>query len=361
MRAPWRTPDVWAICLSAFCADAGYQSVLVGLPLFLVLVLREPVWVFGLAMAVAYGGGAIVAWVGGRLGDRIGHRKVAITGNVFIPLLSFTAIAASPFSAVALVSGGWWARNFRSPSRRAMLSEAVPDEGSRSAAFGFLHALDVGGGVVAALYVIVALSFHVPFRWIFLGTVVPLVASTLLLIRAKTGAPVARLEIAGGREVAEPVQRGEPAPPGTTALLLAAALYGFTSYAVGFPVLTAAQKGHGVRVGVVAFLLFQAVSALTGYAAGGRLGKGVVASFSQLGLLGYLAAGIGTAAGRGFGALSAARSVGVFTGNLVMGLLYSLGPQWSYAYAAAVAVAAAAIIVRATPSLRRSAVDLDVS
>ena len=80
--------------------------------------------------------------------------------------------------------------------------------------------------------------------------------------------------------MAEPVQRGEPAPPGTTALLLAAALYGFTSYSVGFPVLTAAQGGHGARVGVVAFLLFQAVSALTGYAAGGRLGKGVVASFS---------------------------------------------------------------------------------
>jgi hypothetical protein len=135
---------------------------------------------------------------------------------------------------------------------------------------------------------------------------------------------------------------------------------------------------------VVAFLLFQAVSALTGYAAGGLLGRGLVASFAQLGLFGYLAAGVGAtvlAVGsladlgtavlmlgvavlglalgvietlEPFGALSAARSLGVFTGNLMMGLLYSLGPQWSYAYAAAVAVAAAAVILGVIPRLRRS-------
>jgi hypothetical protein len=41
-------------------------------------------------------------------------------------------------------------RDLRTPSRRVMLVEAVPDEASRSSAFGFLHALDVGGGALAA-------------------------------------------------------------------------------------------------------------------------------------------------------------------------------------------------------------------
>ena len=67
-----------------------------------------------------------------------------------IPLLSLSALIASPAAATGLLTGGWWARNLRTPSRRVMLVEAVPDEASRSSAFGFLHALDVGGGALAA-------------------------------------------------------------------------------------------------------------------------------------------------------------------------------------------------------------------
>jgi MFS family permease len=60
----------------------------------------------------------------------------------------------------------------------------------------------------------------------------------------------------------------------------------------------------------------------------------------------------GRTAGRGFGALSSARSVGLFVGNLALGLLYGLGPAWSYTYAAVVAAAAALVVLRAVPSAR---------
>lgn len=392
----WRSRDVWAIALSAFFADWGYQAVLVGFPLFLVLALRSPVWVFGLVMAVAYGGGAVASWIGGRLGDRAGHRRVALAGNAAIPLLSLSGLLSAAAPAGALLSLGWWARNLRSPSRRAMLTEAVPDEGNRARAFGFLHALDVGGGVLAALSVLVLLALHIAFRWIFLATALPLLASTYALTRATTGRRGGTTQRPEEPDTSTPGRRAERPQPrrlGPAQLLVAAAaLYGFTSYSIGFPVLTVAVGAHARTAGVLAFLLFQAVSAATGSLAGSRLGRSLVASFRQLALLGYGGAALGAillgvgaasgagapvllvgvavlgialgvietleptamsvlapsaAAGRGFGALGAARATGVFVGNLVMGLLYVLGPAYSYGYAALVGVGAAGIALAA--------------
>ncbi len=417
-RASWRNRDVWAISLSACFADLGYQSVLAGFPLFLVIALHQSVWEFGLASALSYGGGALFSYLGGRLGARTGHRRLALAGNSLIPLLSLSGLIASPAAAIGLLTGGWWARNLRTPSRRVMLVEAVPDEASRSAAFGFLHALDVGGGALAGVYVLVAVLSHLEFRWIFLGTVLPLLISTFSLSLARTGVrvppsqtraasspgegPGARVRpsqpLPAGGLLARGEQASQPPPlPGAGALLLAATLYGFTSYSVGFPVLTVAQGGRHLAYGIGAFLVFQAVSAATGYLLGGRLGTELPAQFASLGLLGYLGAGLGAvmlaagygtgagagelllgvavlgfalgvvetlepslmaalrpgrSAGRGFGALSAARSAGLFVGNLVLGLLYGFGPSWSYTYAAAVAVAAAVVVLRAVPTAR---------
>lgn len=392
----WRNRDVWSIALSAFFADSGYQSVLAGFPLFLVLVLHQPVWEFGLASALSYGGGAIFSLAGARLGERLGHRRLALLGNMVIPLLSLSALVASPAVAIGLLCGGWWARNLRSPSRRVMLVEAVPDAAHRSAAFGFLHALDVGGGALAGCYVLVSVLSGVSFRWIFLATVAPLVMSTVMLSRARTGRR-AIVTAAPPRPYQHPPD-GAPqtALPGSRPLLVAAALYGFTYYSLGFPVLTLAQEGHHFGYGIGAFLVFQVVSAMTGYLLGSRFRGGLAARFTDLGMFGYLSAGIGSAllaaayaaalgvavlmlgvavlgfalgvvetlepslmsvlrpgrlAGRGFGALSAARSTGLVVANLALGLLYGLGPAWSYGYAATVAVVAAAVILFAAPAL----------
>ncbi len=393
LRAPWRTGDVWAISLSAFLADLGYQAVLAGFPLFLVLELHQPVILFGVASALSYGGGTFFSLLGGRLGDRLGHRRVALLGNSLIPLLSLSALSTSPSVAIGLLTGGWWFRNLRSPSRRVMLTEAVPDPSARTAAFGFLHALDVGGGALAGLWVLVAVSAHLPYRWIFLATAVPLVASTFALSRARTGVRISRPSLTA--------TAGQPRPPlpGAGAMLLAAALYGFTFYAVGFPILTVAQGGGGAVAGIGAFLLFQAVSAATGYLLPRLLGSTLARGFRELAWLGYgggalgavlLATGYGlhlglaallpgvavlgfglgvvetlepslmsllrpgAAAGRGFGALAAARSWGVFLGNLLMGLLYGVAPQLAYAYAAVVGAAAGATMLAAVPRARLS-------
>ncbi|HUY97028.1 MAG TPA: MFS transporter [Verrucomicrobiae bacterium] len=391
-RASWRSGDVWIISVSAFFADLGYQAVLAGFPLFLVFTLHQPAWVFGLASALSYGGGAFFSFAGGRLGDRVGHRSLALAGNAVIPLLSLCALVANPVWAIGMLTGGWWARNLRTPSRRVMLVDAVPAEADRSAAFGFLHALDVGGGALAGGYVLVALVAHVPFRWIFLATAIPLIASTLVLSRTHVGGS----RPASPRASASDDPMSLP-PPGARSLLAAAALYGFTYYSVGFPVLTVAQGSGRLLAGIGAFLVLQATSALTGYALGSRLGAGPAAQFARLGVLGYLGAAVGAGviaigsgehvglavtlvgvavigfalgivetlepaamsvlrpgarAGRGFGALSASRSVGTFVGNLVMGLLYGVSVPLAYGYAAVVAAIAGVIVLSTLPPLR---------
>lgn len=392
-RNNWRNRDIWSISLSAGFADVGYQSVLAAFPLFLVIQLHAPVWQYGLAMALSYGGGAIFSLFGSRLGDRIGHKKTALIGNCLIPLLSLSALIANPAWAIGLLTGGWWARNFRSPSRRVMLNEAITNEEYRNTVFGFLHALDVGGGATAALLVIVALSYHLQFKYLFLLTAIPLAMSSLSLARASTG-----------KKISNPKQNRDGTqgktqfhhPKEARAIYAASALYGFTFYSIGFPVLTVAQKTGSKTSGIVSFLVFQATSAATGYLLARKLGKTLVTKFRNLGILGYFVSGIGAlvlildihfhlgltaylfglallgfalgvietlepsvisvvasqnGSGRGFGALSSSRSIGLFVGNIVMGLLYQIGPSWSYTYAAVIAMVAATIILVASTKL----------
>ncbi|MCL6091765.1 MAG: hypothetical protein M1435_02265, partial [Actinobacteria bacterium] len=193
--------------------------------------------------------------------------------------------------------------------------------------------------------------------------------------------------------------RSGPALPGTGPFLIAAALFGFTYYSVGFPILTAAQGSGNLSVGIGAFLLLNAVSAATGYFLGPRLGTKLPDRFRDLGAFGYLFSVIGAAllalgyaehlgavtvmfgvaaigfalgvietvepalmsvlrpgrrTGRGFGALSAARSVGLALGNVIMGLLYGLGADWAYGYAALAGAVAVAIILGSVPVARRA-------
>jgi MFS family permease len=376
--------DVWWIAFSAFFADLGYQAVIAGLPLFLVLTLRSPAWTFGLITALSYGPGSLVAYWGGELGDRLGRKRIAVLGNSLIPLLSFTGVLASPFAAAAFFVTGWWARNFRTPSRRAMLTEVVT-RAQEARAFGLLHALDVGGGLLAALSVSALVLLHVSFQIIFLLTVLPLMVSTACLAMVRAGAHGAAKVPA--QQVSSRASQNDLRL--YRGVIIAAALYGFSSYSIGFPILTVAQGTHQDASGVLAYAVFLGISAVVGLIIGWRQNMGA----PVLALLGYLVAGLGSMGlafayqlhagaagfyaavallgaalgvietleptiisrvtpeanrGHGMGMLTAARSLGLFTGNLSMGILYEFSPLYSYGYAALVAVAAMLILLSAS-------------
>jgi MFS family permease len=366
--------NVWYISLSAFFADFGYQAVIVGFPLFIVLILKAPVYYYGIAEALNYGVGSLFAYYGGRLASRYGSRKIAIVGNSLIPILSFTGFAGTVYEAVAIFAGGWWARNFRSPARRTLMSESV-SEGNRSRAYGLLHGLDVGGGILATLVFISMVSLGYPFRTVFIITIIPIVVSTFMLIRVKPGV-VQGMKSDVGKSQRRSFFSG---------VIVSSALFGFGYYSMGFLVLTVALVTSKILLGALTYTIFLAVSASVGFLMSRvKLKREAL----PLGLLGYILAGIGALLyalslieklplasfylstvviglgtgftevfeptiiskvseniGRGMGWLTASRSAGLFAANIIMGFLYFVDPAYSYLYAFSVAIIAGLIVI----------------
>lgn len=371
--------DAWLLCFSAFSADLGYQGVTALFPLYLVLQLHASLYAYGVVTAIAFGGGAFVAYLGGRAGDRFDRKWVAVAGNALIPLLALAGLAHSVVLSALLYILGWWARYFRSPARRALLVGVTP-AGQRRRAFGVLHALDIGGGMLSALIALGALWLRVPVGAVMLWAVVPLLVSTVLLLL------VQRRELH-----VQPTRDGHSAQPsqmpGRTllvVLLISATLYGFSFYNLGFPIVTAteAHVAAGYEWGVLAYVVYLGVSALSGYALGTRQGSSARALWS----LGYLPSALGsgliglsvalhmqtplfylgvavlgfgmgavetfeptlvsslvshTRLGRGMGFLSVSRAIGQFLSNLIMGALFVFGQAVPYFYALACALLAA--------------------
>ena len=374
--------DTWLLCFSAFFADLGYQGVAALFPLYLVLRLHASLYAYGIVTAVAFGGGAFISYLGGIAGDRFDRKTVSIAGNTFIPLMALAGLAHAPWLSALLFILGWWARYFRSPPRRALLVNVTPPR-ERARAFGVLHGLDIGGGMLSALLALLALWRHVPIATLMLCAVVPLAVSTMLLIFVRRStvypAETPRAARSGARA---------PPPPRTLliALLVSATLYGFSFYNLGFPILSAAARHvrAGYEWGVLAYVVYLGVSAVSGYLLGARrgspvrllwllgyvpsaLGSGFIGLCELLhwqqpvfyGAVGLLGLGMGavetfeptlvstvvghTRLGRGMGFLSVSRALGQFLSNLIMGLLFSLGQAVPYFYAFASAMLAALV------------------
>ena len=373
--------DAYLLCFSAFFADLGYQGVAALFPLDLVFRLHEPVYWYGIVTAIAFGGGSLFSYLGGLAGDRFDRKSVAIAGNALIPLMAFAGLPHALWLAGLLFVGGWWARYFRTPARRALLVNVTRPE-ERSLAFGFLHALDIGGGMLSALLALLFIWSHIEIGTIITFALLPLAVSTALLLPLE-------------RTVLYPLETPSPSAaggdPGSRALMIAllasATLYGFSFYNLGFPILTA-TGGHATRgayeLGVLAFVVYLGVSALSGYALGARrrspvrslwllgylpsaLGSGLIAVTELRHLevpafylaVAVLGAGMGgvetfeptlvsslvrhSRLSRGMGFLSVSRSVGQLASNLVMGSLFTLSPSLPYFYASASALLAAIV------------------
>jgi MFS family permease len=380
----WRTRDVWLIAGSAGFADLGYQAIVAGVPLLLVVRLHAEPIVYGVAAGLGYGLGTFASLLGGRLADRVGRKRVAVAGNLGILLLAAIGLATSVPAVVVLFVLGWLARNFRSPVRRAMLTEVVDPQWRRDA-FGFLHALDVGGGMVSALAALALIgSGAIGIRGLFLLTAVPIALSSVLLALVSPHHSSPKAEQPGPTTPSS--DRAErQAALRRRSVLAATLLYGFSAYSLGFPVLSLASHSGGLDNGFGGYALFLGVSAVAGYLIGRRrwspfgslaLGGYGLSALSSLALalsagplrslaLGLVAVGglgvalgfietieptvISAAAaesrqGRAMGSLSAARSAGLLIGNLALGAIYATSHAGAFGYGALLAALAAVVI-----------------
>jgi MFS family permease len=380
------TRDALLLCFSAFFADLGYQGVAALFPLYIVLELHRPVYWYGAITGIAFGAGSLFAFVGGLAGDRYDKKYVAIAGNAFIPLMAFSGLAHDLWLSALLFILGWWARYFRTPARRALLVHVTAPE-DRALAFGVLHALDIGGGMLSALCALALLALQVPVGSIMLLATLPLIVSTAVLFFVQRRILYRDETPLLGSPIASPAA----APDGRTLLILllaSATLYGFSFYNLGFPILTATHGRAGTagyELGVLAFAIYLGVSAVSGYVLGARSSS----PLRSLWLLGYLPSAIGsgligvsvllhfneiafylfvatlgfgmgavetleptlvsslvgsTTLSRGMGFLSISRSVGQFLSNLIMGVLFSFSQSVPYFYAFASASLATLIL-----------------
>jgi MFS family permease len=258
-----------------------------------------------------------------------------------------------------------------------MLVESVETE-SKSRAFGLLHGLDAAGGLIASVVLIALVTLGYEFRIIFLLSIFPLIISTILLVVTR---PTIRRKFEirdGSRKSFKSTYIG---------ILFATSLFGFSSFSIGFPILTGAQLFSSIPIGLLVFTVYLAASSsvgflyskikvkneikwlgMTGYILSG-LGTLIIFLVIALHLpvviyfLGPLVLGVGVGAietfeptivsavvagektGTGLGTLTSFRSIGLFTGNLVMGVLYTFSSSYSYAYATIVAILGGMIVL----------------
>ncbi len=382
----WLTKDVLLISLSAFFADAGYQALIAGFPIFLVLYLKAPVYYLGIAMALAYGVGSIFAYYGGKLSDRHSKKKIAILGNIMIPILSFTGFASFAAEATAIFSAGWWARNFRTPARRAMIGD-ISSKLDKARVYGFLNALDVGGGIVAVAYLSIGIYLGVALKLIFLITAIPILISSLCLFLVSYKGIPNRKNIGKNAisSIKTATKRAKAKAGAYKGVILATGIYGLSFYSLSFPVLTIAQESNDFY-GVLSYGVFLFISAIVGYIAGvyakkivrnlavfgyflagiGSLiigisyhfGLGIIASYIGIFVIGIAVGTIETLeptivslarskinSGSGMGALTSSRSIGLFIANLALGFLYVVGPLYAYGFAAIMAILAGVVLL----------------
>ncbi len=286
--------------------------------------------------------------------------------------MSFAGMFINVWFASLLFILGWWARYFRSPARRALLVEVSPPE-YRSKIFGFLHGMDIGGGMLAVLGALFLLFLKVPIKNILLLTIIPLIISTIVLffvtrekkyVITPTEKPKAmksdKKQILANRTF--------------IFLLIAATLYGFSFYNLGFPILTVAKESKSAIGGVFMYGIYLGISAISGYVLGSirlkplkalweigylpsalaSLAIGVTYLFHLSIPIYYFAvavlgAGMGavetyeptltatlvepSSLSTGMGWLSVSRSLGQFLSNIIMGFLFTFGEFNSYFYA----------------------------
>lgn len=397
-RSDWLTRDVLLLSLSAFFADMGYQAVTAVFPILLIIELKEPAYVYGLLLALSYGVGSLFSLIGGRLGDRFNKKNLALAGNLLIPLMSISAIFPNILALGVLFVFGWWARYFRTPARRAWLVE-VSNPVYRSKIFGFLHALDVGGGMIAVVYSIVLVLLKFPLREIILVTIIPIFVSSFCLVIARDQKNLLHLDNEQYQPQNTPSSRDNSTNMNDLveiertnrfifrAILISATFFGFSYYALGFPIVTVAESQGSAVLGILTFGIYLGVSALAGFALGSLRGK---RPFRTLWSLGYMlaalsslviglsfalhhsleiyylgAAGLGFATGavetfepaltstlvkssklsRGMGWLSSTRALGLFVSNIAVGVLFVYSQFGSYLFAALTALIAGTILV----------------
>jgi MFS family permease len=189
-RERWLNRNVWALAVTSLLSDLGHETATAALPSFLAAIGAPPV-TLGAIEGIADAASSSVKLVTGWVSDRVGRRKPFVVAGYLLTGLS-TGAYAFAHSWIAILAArtvGWISRGARGPLRNVILTDSVPAT-ARGRAFGFHRAGDTVGAILGPLCAAAALPWlaarfagdpTAPFRWVFLFTVIPGVASGLVV------------------------------------------------------------------------------------------------------------------------------------------------------------------------------------
>jgi MFS family permease len=251
--------------------DIGHEVPTALLPGLLTSTLGAPAAALGIIEGIADGLGGAARLAGGALADDPQRRRTTAVGGYATTavLSSLTGAAGAAWQVGVLRTGAWAARGLRSPSRNALLADAVaPAVYGR--AYGFERAMDNFGAVVGPLLALALLAL-VGVRAAILVSVVPGVLATFAIVYAirHSGAPRAQ-EHRPLRIRVRPVLRGR-----LGGLMLGVAAFEAGNIAATLLILRATdllQPGRGheraVEVALLLYTLYNVAATLMSLPAG---------------------------------------------------------------------------------------------
>lgn len=185
----WLTRGILGIGLANLFSDWGHEAATSVLPALLAL-LGAPAIALGVIEGVADGLSSFAKLAGGWIADRPAWRKpVAAGGYVIVGLTTFAYGFANSWPAVLLLrAAGWAGRGGKSPSRDALLADAV-SHSQLGRAFGFERAMDTVGAIGGPLTAMALVSFagvRAALRWTIVPGVLASVCFLLLVPAAKS-------------------------------------------------------------------------------------------------------------------------------------------------------------------------------
>lgn len=381
----WLTRGILGIGLANLFSDWGHEAATALLPALLAL-LGAPAMALGVIEGVADGLSSFAKLAGGWIADCPAWRKpVAGSGYIAVGLTTFAYGFVNSWPVLLILRAvGWAGRGAKSPSRDALLADAVaPSQLGR--AFGFERAMDTIGAVAGPATAIALVSVsdvRAALRW----TVLPGVLASLFFLLLVPAGKTIRQHRPNGlltslRQLPQSFRRllagvfvhgiGDFAPTllilratqmlspqygAARASELAIALYTFhniASAAISYPVGSLADKLS--KRGLIA----------AGYAAGAIMCLGFVFAPAKLSWLAVLFALAGAHVGvqqaieksasaellppeirgSGFGVLATVNGIGDFISSIVVGAFWTaVTPSAGFAFGAVFMLAGAGLI-----------------
>jgi MFS family permease len=177
----WFTRGILGIGLANLFSDWGHEAATSLLPALLALI-GAPAIALGIIEGVADGLSSFSKLAGGYIADRPAWRKpVAAGGYIVVGVTTFAySLAQSWLFVLLLRAMGWAGRGAKSPSRDALLADAVP-QSQLGRAFGFERAMDTVGAVAGPLTALLMVSLwnvRTALQW----TIVPGVLASICFL-----------------------------------------------------------------------------------------------------------------------------------------------------------------------------------